>query len=80
MIYTVDGEWLVCNGEKVLYCEGYTQEQMEELRAKYQADADVPKVDIDFDKDIKNSAQLNTWLGVFFREGGVIYRYKRQQA
>lgn len=40
-IYTIDGDYLAMNGERVLFCEGATADEMEATRAKYQEIADT---------------------------------------
>jgi len=40
MIYSIEGEWLVVNKERVLWSEGFTPVQMEELRSTYQETED----------------------------------------
>lgn len=40
LTYSVDGEWLVCNGERVLWCPGASAEEMEAIRDQYQRQAD----------------------------------------
>lgn len=39
-VYTTDYPWLVCDGERVLLTSG-TPEELEALRAQYQADVDA---------------------------------------
>jgi hypothetical protein len=44
MIYSVSGNWLLADGSRVLYCAALPPAEMMVLCAKYQADADAPRV------------------------------------
>jgi hypothetical protein len=56
-LYTYENDWLVMNGEKVLYCQGNTPEQMQLVVAEYQAMADAPKTELPFPEMVTTSVR-----------------------